>query len=163
MPPFYGNWKFITAFTRAPQLSSYKYNLSKRLRVQNVKFASTLDTKIGIKIHVMLYMWLIQHYTVKVYGRMEVWIHAFVIEVLFGSEWPTSRSGPLHSRGKRVRNVLNKRVHRPQSGFGRFGEESAFLSLLEIEANFSVCPASSLVTVLTEVFCHPYLEISEIK
>jgi len=80
---------------------------------------------------------------VKVYGRMEVQIHAFVIEVLLGSEWPTSGPGPLHSRGKRHSNGLNKRVHRPQRGFGRFGEERAFLSLLEIEANFSVRPASS--------------------
>ena len=67
------------------------------------------------------------------------------------------------SRGKRRRNGLNKRAHRPQSGFGSLGEERAFLSLLEIGANFSVCPASSLVTVLTELFCPRYLKISEIK
>jgi hypothetical protein len=72
MPAFYGNWKFITAFTRAHQLSSHKYNHSKCLRVKNVEPVSTLDTKIDIEINVMLYLTLIQRYTVKVYGNMEV-------------------------------------------------------------------------------------------
>jgi hypothetical protein len=141
MAAFYGNWKFITATTRTRQFSSHKHNLSKCLRVQNVNLASTLDTKIGIEIHVMLYLWLIQHDTVKVCRRMEVSIHAFVIEVLFGSEWLTSRAGPLQSWEKRRRNGLNKRVHRPQRGFECFGEKRAFFSLREIAANFSVCPA----------------------
>jgi hypothetical protein len=78
-------------------------------------------------------MCLINHNVIKMYGKEEVWLHAFLSSALGRGEWSDSRPGRF-TLGLRdaVTNWIRVWV-RPRAGLDAVARKKQSLSMLEIE------------------------------
>ena len=67
-------------------------------------------------------------HVMKAYRGLEVWLQPFLISTLDGGEWLISCPGPFTSRTGSL-YFLSRKLGRPQSHFGRFGEHKNLLHL----------------------------------
>ena len=106
------------------------------------------EGKEGVENYIMTYKSKVFYiHAMKTYRGLEVWLQTFLISKLDGVEWLNSRPGPSTSWAGFL-YVLSRKVSKPQSHFGHFGEHKNLLHLPGFEPR-TVHPERSRCTFVT--------------
>jgi hypothetical protein len=100
-------------------------------------------------VNVKLSLCLIQHHAIKTYGRVKLYLYAFLTVALDGGEWSASHLGRFTPKAKSSPILMDRKVGGPQGQLGCSAEKK--MSLAHQRNPTFISQPSSLVSIPYEL------------